>query len=554
MNSMRVIIYPKKITKKLKPKEVIGVLASNRGVRKSDLEEFINPLQPKKLTPEMVGLKSTDLASAVSLIKNTGHKKKIIIYGDYDIDGLTAAGIIWESLWKQGYNVLPYIPNRETGYGLKKKTIESLIKKHPDLELLITVDNGIVAEEEVKFAQKHGLKVIVTDHHLQGESLPSAEAIIHTTEVAGCAVAWFLAREFDYQLTDLTALGTIGDLLPVIGPNRSFIKYGLEKMAKTRRPGVKMLKKISGIPFDEPLEPWQVSFILGPRLNAAGRIADPMLSLQLLCTNSQKRALKLAKELDSLNRQRQDMMSFSVSLAEEISLKKNGLILTASPDFHPGIIGLIAGKLSEKYSKPVIAVSQGDTVCKGSARSVPGVDIVGLIRQTKDILIDVGGHPMAAGFSVKTEKLAELFTRLHTVAGDLISEDDLIAEKEYDFEIDFSLINKPFYKLTEKLSPFGVGNPRPTFLLSQARVVNTQLIGNDKSHLKLWLDDPETPKIERISASAKLDLAEAIGFGWGDWGPKLSAGDTVNLIFSFNLNQWNGKETLQLKIKDLELC
>jgi single-stranded-DNA-specific exonuclease len=554
MKSKWVSKYSEKITKKLKPKEILGILASNRGVRKSELENFINPLRPKELTPEMVGLKSADLTAAVSLIKDIGPKKKIIIYGDYDIDGLTATGIIWEALWNQGYNVLPYIPSRETGYGLNKKIIRDLIEEHPDLELLITVDNGIVAEDEVKFAQKHGLKVIVTDHHLQGKNLPPAEVIIHTTEIAGCAVAWFLAREFGYQLTDLAALGTIGDLLPALGSNRSLIKYGLKEMGKTKRQGIKMLKKIAGIPFNEPLEPWQVSFILGPRLNAAGRIANPMLSLQLLCTKNRKRAIKLAKKLDSLNRQRQDMMSFSVSLAEEISLEKNGLILTASPDFHPGIIGLIAGKLSEKYSKPVIAVSRGDEVCKGSARSVSGVDIVEIIRQTEDILIDVGGHPMAAGFSVKADQLDELFERLHTVAGDLISEEDLIAEKEIDFEIDFSLINKHFYQLTQKLSPFGVGNPKPTFLLSQARVVNTQLIGNDNSHLKLWLDDPEAPKIERISAEAKSDLAEAIGFGWGDWGQKLSAGDTVNLVFSFNLNQWNGKETLQLKIKDLELC
>ncbi len=547
MKSNWVSKYSEKITKKLKPKDILGILSDNRGVKAGELDDFLSPTLPKEISPEAVGLDSEDLSAAASLIKDIGKKKKIIIYGDYDIDGLTATGIIWEALWKQEYNVLPFIPSRETGYGLKKEVIKQLVEKHPDLELIITVDNGIVADKEIEFAKKQGLKVILTDHHLQGESLPSADVIVHTTEVAGCVVAWFLAREFDYQLTDLAALGTIGDLLPALGPNRSFIKYGLEEMRKTKRPGIKMLKKIAGIPFNEPLEPWQISFILGPRLNAAGRIANPMLSLQLLCTKSRKRALKLAKKLDSLNRQRQDMMSFSVSLAEEISLEKNGLILTASPDFHPGIIGLIAGKLSEKYSKPAIAVSQDEEVCKGSARSVPGVDIVEIIRQAEDILIDVGGHPMAAGFSVKTNRLEDLFTRLHDIAGEMISEDDLIAERELDFEIDFSLINKPFYKLTEKLSPFGIGNPRPTFLLNQARVVNTQLIGSDQSHLKIWLDDPETPKVERISA-------EAIGFGWGEWGKKLSAGDTVNLVFSFNLNQWNGKETLQLKIKDLELC
>jgi single-stranded-DNA-specific exonuclease len=542
--------YPKKLTKSDSPSKILRILTANRGISKSNIPGFLKPCRPPELKLEEVGINDKELNKAVDIIKQVGKKKKIIIYGDYDIDGLSAAAVLWEALWKSGYNVLPYIPNRKTGYGLKKSVIKQLINEHPDLSLIITVDNGIVAYGAVEYARKNGLKVIITDHHLVGSQQLEADAIIHSTEIAGCGVAWFLARRFGYQSTDLVALGTIGDLLPVTGINRSFVKFGLRELSRTNRPGINALKKIAGLEKNEELLPWQISFIIGPRLNASGRIDDPMGSLRLLCTKNQSRGLEIARTLDNLNKQRQEMTEFGVDLAEEILSKKDGIILVSGSDFHPGIIGLIAGKLTEKFYQPAIVVSQGEEISKGSARSIPGVDIVGIIRQAKDLLIDVGGHPMAAGFSLETKNLNKLFKKLQNISSKEIKKTDLIAKKEYDFEIDFSLINKRFYSLVQKLSPFGVGNPQPSFMLKKAKVQEIRRIGSNSKHLKLFLDDPETPKIEQVPA----DLAEAIGFGWGEWSEKINSGDLVNLIFNFNLNRWNGKEILQLKIKDIELC
>ncbi len=546
--------YNKKVTKADSPSRILKILAANRGIDADQIKPFIKPDRPKKFSASQVGIDEDELQKAVRLIKKTGKKKKIIIYGDYDIDGLTGTAILWEALWRKGYNVLPYIPNRDVGYGLKKESLSNLLKTHPDLEMVITVDNGIVAYQAVNFAKKQGLKVIITDHHLRSGRKLKSDAVVHTTAIAGCGVAWFLAREFGYQLIDLAAIGTIGDLLPVIGPNRSFVKFGLDELARSNRPGIRALKKVSGLEIGRELMTWQVSYLLGPRLNAAGRISDPMTALRLLCTKDEKKAFRLAQKLDSLNSQRQDVMQDGVDLAKQILVQKNGLILASSPKFHPGIIGLIAGKLTEELNCPAIIISEGEKISKASARSVSGVDIVKLIRQSEEILIDVGGHPMAAGFSVETGKIKKLFHCLQVSAKSIIKKIDLIPRKSYDFEIDFSLINKRFYRLIEKFSPFGVGNPRPVFCLTNARVVDLQTVGAGKNHLKFWLDDPQTPQIERILSEAKSDLTEAIGFQWGSWAKKILPGDMIKLVFDLNLNTWNGKESLQLKVKDLDLC
>lgn len=545
--------YSSKVTSDYKPKKILDILAKNRGIKREDIKPFLNPPQVAKLRPESVGINPDNLEKAVKLI-NKNKEKKIIIFGDFDVDGISATAILWEALWKKGYDVLPYIPNREDGYGLKKESISNLIKQYPQLSLLITVDNGIVAYQAVDYAKEKGLDVIVTDHHLKQSKSLHADVVVHTTQLAGCGIAWFLANQFGYQHSDLAALGTIADLLPLVGPNRSFVKQGLKELGSSTRWGIRALKKISGLKVDEDLVPWQISYLLGPRLNASGRISDPINSLRILCTKKQTRAFRLAHKLDSLNKQRQEMTSFGVELAKELVDEKSKLIGVSTSDFHPGIIGLIASKLSGEFERPAIVISQGKKISKGSARSIPGINIVDLIRQAEDLLEDVGGHSMAAGFTLQTKRIKPLLTALDKIAEKEIQKSDLILKKEVDFSIDFSLLNRPFYQLIQKLAPFGVGNPEPKFLLENARIVNLQTVGSSQSHLKLWLDDPETPKVERIAAEVKSGLTEVIGFGWGEWEKKLTPGDMINLVFNLNLNRWNGKERLQLKIKDIELC
>lgn len=547
--------YPKKVTSEMSDKDILQVLLKNRSIPPDDIKDFLNPTNPRKTVPSDFGISGQEVAKAKKIIEEIGRSKKIIVYGDYDVDGLTASAILWQALWNKDYDVLPFIPNRDDGYGMKKEIIDRLIDQYPDLGLIITVDNGIVANDEIKYAQEKGIKVILTDHHQPSKKIPEADAIVHTTEIAGCAVAWNLAREFGYQGLSLVAMGTISDMMPLTGFNRSFVKFGLDELSRSRQVGIRELKKVAGVDFDQNLSPWQVSFILGPRLNAAGRIGDPLNSLRLLCTRNKSQAAELAEKLNTVNLERQEMMAEANELAKKFVDKKlKKLIVIADEDFHPGIIGLIAGNLTEIYSRPAIVISKGSRISKGSARSVSGISIVDLIRQVSNDLIDVGGHEQAAGFSVETKKLDEIIEKLTAIGEEVISEDDLVVQKTADFEVDFSMLTKSFFRLGQKLAPFGVGNPSPTYLLRNARVVKSQTVGSDNGHLKLWLDDPETPKVERILSEAKSNLAEAIGFGWGAWDAKISPGDCVNLVFNLNLNRWNGRETLQLKIKDIELC
>jgi len=535
------LLHPKKITKENREEEIISLLLNNRGIEEKG---FL----VDQLDPELAGINPLSLKEAVTLIDQTKKEgKKIIIYGDYDADGLSATATLWEALWQSGFNVLPYIPDRiNDGYGINPKTIKKLKKKHPDLGLIITVDNGIVAHQAVELAHSLGVKVIITDHHLPPESLPEAEVIVHSTKLAGSGVAWFLAREFGYQALDLVALGTVADLLPLQGVNRQLVKLGLKELSQTKRVGLKSLMEKAGI-LGKELSSWDISFVLAPRLNAAGRLAEAIDGLRLLCTKDYHRAKELASQLERINSQRQQLMNQSFEDAQiKVGDSPGKIIFAADESYHQGIIGLVAGKLVEKFYRPAIVVWRGDGYSKGSARSVAGCNIVELIRAAEDLLVDVGGHPMAAGFTIETKNIEKFAQRIEQIAEEMIKPEDLVPQLKIDFEIDFSLITKDFYQLIRSLAPFGFGNPEPTFLIRNARVVELRAMGKEEQHLKLWLDDPQTPMVERL-------VAEAIGFGWGEWRDKLLPGDLIDVVFNLDLNRWNGHETLQLKIKDFRL-
>ncbi len=538
------LLHPKKVTAEKSRQEILKILFKNRELSWQDRGNFFSPPHPGDIQPRQVGLNQEKLTQAKELIKNQSNQGRIIVYGDYDADGLTASALLWRTLRRQGFEVSPFIPDREKdGYGLSIKTVKRLISKYPDISLFITVDNGIVAHQAVDFIKKKGIKVLVTDHHLVHKEKPQADLVLHSTKISGCGVAWFLAKQFGYENLSLVGIGTIGDMLPLTGANRSFVKYGLEELKAPSEIGLQELKKTSGIKEGQVL-PWQVSFVLAPRLNAAGRLNKPLTALRLLCTNNRAQAKRLAWRLNQINQQRQELTKRGLKLAKEEDKADNKLLLVADEKYHQGIIGLIAGKLMKKYHRPTVAIWRGEKICKGSARSVSGCNIVEMIKQAENLLEAYGGHEKAAGFTVKTKNLDKLIQKLEQIAEKEIDQSMLYQQLKVDFAIDFSLIKKGFYRQIEKLGPFGIGNPKPVFALEKARIVDLQAIGGSNQHLKMFLDDPQTPKVERIEA-------EAIGFGWGDWIDKILPGDLVDLVFSFNLNQWNGKETLQLKIKDL---
>ncbi len=543
------ILYPKKVTQEFSKERILELLLENRGASRPQGQIA---LAKDQVDPELAGIATQSLAAAIGLIqKAIRHEKKIIIYGDYDVDGLTATAVLWEALWRQGAKVLPFIPDRiRDGYGINPKTIRRLKKQHPDLELIITVDNGIGAHEAVALAHDLGIQIIISDHHLAPNYLPEAEAIIHSPQLAGVGVAWFLAREFGYQDLDLVALGTVADLLPLQGINHQLVKLGLKELADTRRVGLRELMTRAGLKNKEELSSWEISFILAPRLNAVGRLAQAIDGLRLLCADyfpqKEQLAIELASRLEQINNQRQDLMNQSFEDAQKkVGSRLKKILFAADESYHQGIIGLVAGKLVEKFYRPAIVVWRGERYSKGSARSIPGCNIVELIKAAEDLLVDLGGHPMAAGFTIETENIEKFAQRIEQIAESVIEPESLIPQLKIDFEIDFSLVNKDFYQLIRGLAPFGFGNPEPTFLIRQARVVNLRVMGKQEQHLKLWLDDPQTPLVERL-------VAEAIGFGWGEWSNRLLPGDLVDVVFNLGLNRWNGRETLQLKIKDLK--
>jgi single-stranded-DNA-specific exonuclease len=462
------------------------------------------------------------------------------VYGDYDADGITGTAIMWEALFKMGLDVMPHIPVRsDEGYGLNEESIKKLISKYKELGLIITVDNGIVATSAVNFANKNNIDVIITDHHVKEKKIPKAKAIIHTTKIAGSAVSWVLTRELGMKGhgLELAAIGTISDQMPLIGPNRSFAKFGLKELNKTKRIGLLEMFKEAKIE-REKIGVYEVNFMIAPRINAMGRLAEGIDSLRLLCTKDKKRAKELAKLISSKNSIRQSMVEDMVVQIKKYT-KKTGsnLIFLSDEKYHEGIIGLAAGKIVEELYKPAIVISKGKEYSKGSARSVSGFSIIEAIRKHSDLLVAHGGHVMAAGFTIKTANIKKFEKAIKLTARKMLTQDMLTKKLKIDCELNFNSINWDLLKELKKFEPFGIGNPSPIFASSMVTVEDARLLGKEKTHLKLKLKKDNR-------------FFDAIAFGFGQ-NYKDIKGKKINLAFSVEENIWNGSRSLQLKIKDI---
>jgi single-stranded-DNA-specific exonuclease len=532
--------------------EIIKILLANRGLKnKKEIEDFLKPKEPQDLTAAQVGISPVQLKKAILRIKQAIKKKeKIIVYGDFDTDGVCGTAILWEALHHFGANVLPFIPKRDEGYGLKAERLEKMAKD--GIGLIITVDQGIVAYTQAQKAKKLGIDLIITDHHTLGEKKPQALAIVYTKELAGCGVAWFLSRELYSSLEekknapglDLVAIGTITDLVPLIGPNRSLVKYGLSFLSKTQRPGLRALFDFAGLSQKE-LGVFESSYIIGPRINAAGRMDDPMESLRLICTTDESRAISLAQKIDQRNRERQILTQQMMVHARELLLKedkKNSLIFISHESYQEGVIGLVAGKLTEEFYLPSVVVAQGKEISRASARSINEFNIIEAIRECQKILKSHGGHPRAAGFTIETEKITMMKEKLLKIAGTKLKNQDLSPTLKIDLKIDLDLLTPAFFQELKKLEPFGEGNPQPVFLSSNVKVIHAQTVGSEKQHLKLRLGS-------LIDSSFTI---EAIGFGLGSSFSQLSPEQKIEIVYNLTVNEWNGHQGLQLKIKDLK--
>lgn len=519
-----------------------------------DIDNFLSPSHPLDISLFDLGIKKTDFKKALSLIKQHSKKKEpVIVYGDYDADGITSTAILWETLHYSGINSRPFIPHRQShGYGLSIAGIDAVIQEyHPSL--IICVDNGIVAHEAIKYAQQKKIDVIVIDHHLKDRKVYPEElrrrAIIHSTEVAGAGLTWFFSKElvrelkfsFDPNSTlELAAIGTVTDLVPLLGINRSLVKFGLENLQHTSRLGLQSLINIAGLK-NNLLDTYHLGFHIGPRLNAMGRLEHAIDSLRLLCTKKIDQAQKLAKLLNDTNHERQELTDNLTEIALELaqSQKNNPVIIVAHSDFHEGIIGLIASKLVQKFWRPAIVLALNKKLYKASARSIPGFNIIEAIRHNGDLLESAGGHPMAAGFNIQIGKLEKFTKTFLDHAKELLTPDLLKRHLNIDVALQFNELTNNLADELDLLAPFGIGNSKPILSTTKVNIADSRTVGADGKHLKLRLQNNN----QQFSA---------IGFGMGHLHDKLSSNKPVNISYHLTRNTWNGKTNLELQLKSLQ--
>lgn len=490
------------------------------------------------------------LSRVVSRIKKAIRaKESIVVYADYDADGICAGAIMWETLWKLGARVMPYIPHRVSeGYGLSEKGIDA-VKEQFDPTLIITVDHGITAWDKVEYAKSLGIDVIVTDHHVKPKKLPNC-LIVHTTVTSGSGVSWLVAKALSEEAPlELAAIGTIADLLPLTGLNRAIVKHGLEIIRKTKRVGLKALVTEAGI---TDIDTYAISHMLSPRLNAMGRLEHALDALRLLCTNDVEKARLLAQKLGLTNRERQKLTEDTVLQARsKVPKQLKKLIFIAEKDYNPGVIGLVAGRLVEEFYRPAIVLSIGDGFAKASARSIPGFNIVEAIRSCSELVVDVGGHPMAAGFTVETKNIKKLQSKLEKLADKELNEEKLTRVLKIDAEIPLNLVTEKLWKELQELQPFGFGNPEPVFATTGVKVVDTRLVGKDQKHLKLRVS--ALPNPSHPSTPPTPSIFDGIAFNFGSLYGQLPSGTSVDLAYSIDLNVWNGRKSVQLKVKDIAI-
>lgn len=514
-------------------------LAKNRGLgEKKEMDKFLNPTIDQ-ITNVKLSQIEKGVARVVAAIKN---KEKIIVYSDYDADGICASAIMWETLHALGADVMPYVPHRiKEGYGLSIPAITGLAKT--SVNLIITVDHGVTATDQIKEANRLGVDVIVTDHHVLPENLPKPVALVHTTELCGAGVAWRFCWELLKEINprkqeglmeklELAAIATIADLVPLVGANRAIVKLGLEKLEKTARPGLKSLIRNSGI--TSKIGTYEIGHILAPRINAMGRIEHGLDSLKLLCTKNQEQAQELAGLLAKTNTKRQDLTAGAITKAREM-VEVNDLVGVISHEsWHEGVIGLVASRLVEAHWRPMIVISRGEVYSKGSARSIPGFNIIEAIRSSSQYLVDAGGHPMAAGFTIETQHIETFKNSINTYARKVIKEEILSPVLEIECELAVGDINNDTLKIAETFAPYGIGNPEPFFLTKGMLVEDVRGVGQENKHLKLFLNG-----------------ISAIGFNLGESRTNIRPGYKIDVVYTLAKDTYNGG--LQLKIKDLAI-
>lgn len=519
-------------------------------VKEKEKNGFIlNPLYDDLSDPYLIN----DLSKAKDIILNTiSGSNKIGIFMDYDADGVCAGAILYKTFKYLGGDCVYYVPQRNEGYGLSKKAIDKFHSQGVDL--IITVDCGIKNIEEVNYANTLGIKVVITDHHLIGNSLPKAKALVHPMlgsskafkYYSGAGVAFQLSRALldDRQqvkwFLDLAAISTIADIVPLVGDNRILAWYGFLVLNKTRNIGLKFLIKEAGL---EGLKigSYEVGYILAPRLNAAGRIAKPEDSFKLLVTNSKDEAKTLSARLNQHNLARQKQLSesveeaFSIIAKEKLFLKN---IIIVKGDWNEGIIGLIAGKITSQYNRPSIVFTQTDGRLKGSARSISSINIIRKLSRFEDLLLSFGGHKQAAGLSLEKDKFGDF---KKSIESDFkkIKKDSFKKELIIDVLTSIDKIDLKLAKKIEQLAPFGMGNPYPIISLRGVLLDKIRFVGQNGNHMSLFVCDRD-----RMCKAVLFDYDHSIF--------EIEEGKKYDIAFRAVVNRWDNKEKVNLHIIDVK--
>lgn len=550
----------RKIESPASAEDIISAILIDRHM--NDQKKFLQPIHPKHIPFsdffEDKRRFAMNWKKTISLLTKIRDKKKmIIIYMDYDADGITGGAILWQTLHKLGFKVMPHVPDRKKeGYGFSRVGID-LVKANYEPALIISVDHGIVAHEQIKYASSLGIDVIVTDHHQRKETDPESFAVFHSDKVSGSGVAYFFAKEiayamdgdnnqllsrFSHDFLALASIGIIADLVPLLNEARSVARHGLEVLSHPEtfvkeNPGLYALLQESKI-LGRSISTYDVGFIIAPRINAFGRIKTAMDALRLLCTTDKKKAQQLAIEASITNKERQDLVEIAIDQAMPMVDSKNKIVLVHSDEWEEGIIGLIAGKLMQEFYKPAIVLTKSDGHYKASVRSIPSIDITVFLRDLEDYFIDLGGHAAAAGFSIKEEKMVDFKKALIQKADSEITSAMLKREMQVDIECPIELLTLELAEKLELLEPFGIGNKSPVFL-STGYIQDIILMGSLKQHARiLFKTNADNPSKEFI---------EGIFFNGAEEAAKLIRTQT-KIICSLYIDMWQDKQKHKLRV------
>lgn len=536
-----------KKAKKLGLEASVANLVYQRGIQTEEtLRDFLEPSLDQLHDPYELH----DMDKAVTRIRQAiENYEQILIYGDYDADGMTSASIVKEALEQLGAECQVYLPNRFTdGYGPNASVYKYFIENQ-GISLIVTVDNGVAGHEAIELAQSMGVDVIVTDHHSMPEVLPDAYAIVHPEHpeaeypfkhLAGCGVAFKLAtallEEVQVELLDLVAIGTIADMVSLTGENRILVKYGLSVLKNTQRIGLQELFKIAGIQENE-VDEETVGFQIAPRLNALGRLDDPNPAIELLTGFDEEEARDIALMINQKNEERKEIVQKIYDEAKTMVDLNKPVQVLAGEGWNPGVLGIVAGRLLEELHQPVIVLNIENGLAKGSARSIEAVDIFEALDPHRDLFVAFGGHAGAAGMTLEASKLEALSQVLVAYIED--NQVDLSTKNELFLDEELSLpdLTLETLKNFEKLAPFGMDNKKPVFYLKDFKVENARTMGAGNTHLKL--------KISQANVAF-----EVVAFGLGNLATEFSQTKNLELAVTLSVNKWNGQTSLQLMLVD----